>query len=170
MAPTTTASTTDLDERVASVMMPTYGPLPLLPDHARGCDVVDVSSAGNSWVWVELRNYGTTDIEDVREFEEADPETGEPMMMARVLIKEEKVEWDYCLLAVPTDEFRFSPTAAHEDTADYVAHAQPVRRSDLVSMGFDREQVYSLPALATCIPTRSPTDSWPTRFWECCTG
>ncbi len=23
-------------------MMPTYGPLPLLPDHARGCDVVDV--------------------------------------------------------------------------------------------------------------------------------
>ncbi len=37
----TTTETTGLDERVGSVLMPTYGPLPLLPASAKGVDIVD---------------------------------------------------------------------------------------------------------------------------------
>jgi hypothetical protein len=47
---------------------------------------------------------------------------------------------------VPTFEFRFSPNARHEDTSVYVAHVCPKTRGELVEMGFDREQVYALPA------------------------
>lgn len=48
--------------------------------------------------------------------------------------------------AIPPSEFRFSPHARHEDEADYLAHCPAKTRSDLVDMGFDREQVYGLPA------------------------
>lgn len=36
-------STLELADRVSAVMMPTYGPLPLLPVRAQGCDVEDAS-------------------------------------------------------------------------------------------------------------------------------
>jgi hypothetical protein len=49
-------------------------------------------------------------------------------------------------MPVPGEEFRFSPLARHEDEADYIAHVAPKTRSELVEMGFDRDQVYSLPA------------------------
>lgn len=79
-------------------------------------------------------------VEDIREFDDGQG----PMI--RALIKEQKSERKYNLVAVPTGEFRFSPRARHEDCAEYVAHACPKTRSDLVAMGFDREQVYNLPA------------------------
>jgi len=47
--------------------------------------------------------------------------------------------------SVPLTEFRYSPRARHEDTSDYLAHCPVKTRSDLVDMGFDREQVYALP-------------------------
>jgi len=47
--------------------------------------------------------------------------------------------------AVPAEEFRYSARARHEDEADYLAHCPIKTRSELVDMGFDREQVYSLP-------------------------
>ncbi len=47
--------------------------------------------------------------------------------------------------AVPLHEFRFSPNARHEDDADYLAHCPIKTRSELVDMGFDRDQVYALP-------------------------
>jgi len=47
--------------------------------------------------------------------------------------------------AVPTNEFRFNPRARHEDEADYLCHVCEKTRSDLVEMGFDRDQAYSLP-------------------------
>ncbi|MGL5735994.1 MAG: portal protein, partial [Beijerinckiaceae bacterium] len=53
----------------------------------------------------------------------------------------------FCDYAIAPANFRFSPRARHEDEADYLCHADPeVTRSDLVEMGFDREQVYRLPA------------------------
>lgn len=80
------------------------------------------------------------EIENIREFEGA-----EGIPMARVLIKTQRVEKQYKIVAVPTQEFRFSPNARHEDDADYVAHVRPVTRSELVEMGFDQDQAYSLP-------------------------
>lgn len=58
------------------------------------------------------------------------------------ITRTEKRFLDY---AVPKSEFRFSPRARHEDDADYLAHVCEKTRSDLVEMGFDRNQVYSLP-------------------------
>jgi hypothetical protein len=55
------------------------------------------------------------------------------------------IENCYTGQAVPLREFRFSPRAKHEDTANYVAHIAPITRGELVEMGFDRAQVYELP-------------------------
>jgi hypothetical protein len=51
-------------------------------------------------------------------------------------------------MPVPSEEFRFSPMARNEDGADYLAHVSRKTRSELVGMGFDKDQVYDLPAFA----------------------
>ena len=64
-----------------------------------------------------------------------------------VSIKRTKTEKRFTDYAIAPANFRFSPRAMHEDTADYLCHADPDKtRSDLVEMGFDRDQVYALPA------------------------
>lgn len=60
-------------------------------------------------------------------------------------LKITRVEKRFVDYAVPKREFRFSPKARHEDEADYLAHVCEKTRSDLVEMGFDRNQVYALP-------------------------
>lgn len=61
-------------------------------------------------------------------------------------LKSTRQEKRFCDYAIPPANFRFSPRARHEDEADYLCHADPeVTRSDLVEMGFDREQAYRLP-------------------------
>lgn len=60
-------------------------------------------------------------------------------------LKRTYIETCYTGQAVPLREFRFSPRAKHEDDAGYIAHVAPITRGELVEMGFDREQVYSLP-------------------------
>ena len=62
-----------------------------------------------------------------------------------VKIKRTYIETCFTGQALPLRYFRFSPRAKHEDTAGYVAHVEPKTRGELVEMGFDREQVYSLP-------------------------
>lgn len=64
----------------------------------------------------------------------------------KALLKTERTEKRFMAYAIPTNEFRFSSKARHEDTADYVAHVRMVSRSDLVEMGFDRDQIEMLPA------------------------
>lgn len=63
-----------------------------------------------------------------------------------VATKETKIERRHTGVAVPPHEFRASPNARHEDTANYVAHCRPATRGELVEMRFDLDQVYSLPA------------------------
>lgn len=60
-------------------------------------------------------------------------------------IKQEVREKRFVDRAVPLSEFRFNPRARHEDDAHYLALVCEKTRSDLVEMGFDTEQVYSLP-------------------------
>lgn len=60
-------------------------------------------------------------------------------------IKRTKVIKRYRDVPLPLEEFRFSRNARHEDDADYLAHVSLKTRSELVEMGFDREQVYDLP-------------------------
>lgn len=56
--------------------------------------------------------------------------------------KQSRYFYDY---TVPSEEFRFSRRARHEDSADYLAHVCRKTRSDLVEMGFDVDTVYDLP-------------------------
>lgn len=93
---------------------------------------------------VELEGLQGADIEGVEETPEG----------YAVSIKQQIREKRFIDVAVPASEFRFSPNARHEDEADYLAHCPIKTRSDLVDMGFDREQVYSLPA-----HTRLPGDA-----------
>ena len=76
------------------------------------------------------------EVEDVRENEDGS---------VTALLKTQRVEKTYPIVAVPVREFRFSRSAKHEDTADYLAHVRAVTRSELVEMGFDADQAYSLP-------------------------
>lgn len=62
--------------------------------------------------------------------------------------------------AIPPEEFRFSPLARHEDEADYLAHCPLKTRSELVDMGFDREQVYDLPAYTKAPDNRRDNIDW----------
>ena len=76
------------------------------------------------------------EVEDVKENEDGS---------VTALLKTQRVEKTYPIVAVPVREFRFSRNAKHEDTADYLAHVRAVTRSELVEMGFDADQAYSLP-------------------------
>lgn len=75
-------------------------------------------------------------VEDVREADDG---------MVRVLVKTQTTTKQHKLVAVPVNEFRFSANAKNEDDAGYVAHVRPAPRSELVAMGFDRDQVETLP-------------------------
>jgi len=77
------------------------------------------------------------DIEDVQD-------NGDGTVTAK--IKREKIITRFVDYAVPVQRFKFSPNARHEDVADYLCHDEPKTRSELVEMGFDRDQVYALPA------------------------
>ncbi|WP_062180619.1 hypothetical protein [Sphingopyxis sp. C-1] len=64
--------------------------------------------------------------------------------MLRIVVKQtikRRYFYDY---TVPSEEYRFSARARHEDKADYQAHVCRKTRSDLVEMGFDVDTVYEL--------------------------
>lgn len=62
-----------------------------------------------------------------------------------VTIKRTEVVKRYRDVTLPLEEYRFSRNARHEDDADYQAHVCLKTRSELVEMGFDRDQVDELP-------------------------
>jgi hypothetical protein len=67
-----------------------------------------------------------------------------------VTVKRTRKEKRFTDFAIAPANFRFSPKAPHEDDADYLCHADPEKtRSDLVEMGFDKDQVYSLPGYSS---------------------
>ena len=78
-----------------------------------------------------------------------------------VSIKREITRKRFVDEVIPREEFRYSARARHEDDADYLAHVSVKTRSDLVDMGFDREQVYALP-LYSVLPDdrRRDRDGW----------
>ena len=93
-------------------------------------------------------------LPDGVEVEAFDPETG----IAE--LKTERVEKRFVDCAVPTSEFRFSPNARHEDEADYLAHIVRKTRSDLVEMGFDKDQVAGLPSHDNRVEDRVDQYQW----------
>lgn len=62
----------------------------------------------------------------------------------RVKIKQKVQKTRFYDYPIPSEEFRFSARARHEDDADYLAHVCRKTRSELVEMGFDADTVYEL--------------------------
>lgn len=61
-------------------------------------------------------------------------------------IKRKKVERRPRVECVPLEQFLIHPDALDEDTAALIGRARPLRRSDLVAMGYDKDVVDRLPA------------------------
>ena len=78
-------------------------------------------------------------------------------------IRQQRLEKRFVDYAIPTSEFRFSPNARHEDEADYLCHVCEKTRSELVEMGFDQDQVYSLPAYSNFDTRTSENNSFDSR-------
>ena len=68
-----------------------------------------------------------------------------PSGLVRADLKITRIERVFKDYIIPPSQFRFSPRARHEDDADYVGDRELKTRSELVQMGFDADQVYSLP-------------------------
>ena len=68
-----------------------------------------------------------------------------PSGFVRADLKITRIERVFKDYIIPPSQFRFSPRARHEDDADYVGDRELKTRSELVQMGFDADQVYSLP-------------------------
>lgn len=91
----------------------------------------------------QLQDIEATDLDGIEVEDITENEDG----TVTAEIKRTRTEKRFTDYAIAPANFRFSPRAMHEDTADYLCHADPDKtRSDLVAMGFDRDQVYSLPA------------------------
>ena len=63
-----------------------------------------------------------------------------------VACKRQRIEKRFVDYAIPVSRFKFTPSAKHEDDADYLCHDELKTRSELVEMGFDKDQVYKLPS------------------------
>lgn len=85
---------------------------------------------------------GAIDLGPDAEVEQIVP-VGDGTFIAHV--KRTKIVKKFRDVPLPLEEFRFARNAKHEDEADYLAHVSLKTRSELVEMGFDREQVESLP-------------------------
>jgi hypothetical protein len=111
--------------------------------------VFKTSAETHEKVWHETQQFGSEDELlvyadqsgcEVESYEEAE----DGSLIAR--LKHERVERRFIDYSIPVSRFKFSPNARHEDDADYLCHAEPKTRSELVEMGFDKDQVYGLPA------------------------
>lgn len=90
------------------------------------------------------------EIEDA----EDNPDGSMSVTVKRVIKSKRSVEE-----SVPLEEFRYSPRARHEDDSDYIAHCPVKTRSELVDMGFEREQVYGLPTYSR-LPNQLDSDRY----------
>lgn len=72
---------------------------------------------------------------------DVDEETGAVI----ATIEEQKTVKRYVDMPLPNYEFLFSGRVRHEDEADYLCHRTKKTLSELIEMGFDREQVEDLP-------------------------
>ncbi len=91
-----------------------------------------------------------------------DPELGVEVFKAVVLQEAEPEFKDYL---VPLEEFRINPEARDPDDALYVAHAVMKTTSELVEMGFDREDVDGLSIESNTSPLSQARDGDNT-MWE----
>ena len=117
-------------------------------------DSLDVQSYSYDGLSEEARNVLLTDpfVEvvsetyEMEEVEEMNPETGETMVTEKpskynLKIRRVKNKNDIVIEAVPPEEILISRNARSIEEASYVAHRRILTTSDLVAMGYDKEEI-----------------------------
>lgn len=61
-------------------------------------------------------------------------------------IKRKKLDGKFIVTVIPTEEFLISENAVATDDAPFTAHWQKITRSELVAMGYDKDEVWKIPA------------------------
>lgn len=84
----------------------------------------------------------------------------------RVKVKQKTQKTRFYDYPLPSEEFRFSARARHEDDADYLAHVSRKTRSEMVEMGFDKDTVYELSTEDDLLTDqrRAARDDW--QHWQ----
>lgn len=79
-----------------------------------------------------------------------DPTTGQPMSatLHDVKIKRVKAEGSFVVLVIPPEEFLIDADAVTTAEAAFTDHWQVKTRSDLVAMGYAKEDVWAIPVVA----------------------
>lgn len=82
-----------------------------------------------------------------REEEATDPESGQPVLMVvyDLKIKRKKLDGTFTITVIPPEEFLIDADAISTDEAAFTDHWQHKTRSDLVAMGYDKDEVWSIP-------------------------
>ena len=93
---------------------------------------------------LEFQKLQLDDDVTIEEFETEEEEGIGTVYNANVV----RIKKEGCVryMNVPPDEFVLSKSARNFDKPTFIGHRSPKTRSDLVSMGFDRDQVDALPA------------------------
>lgn len=76
-----------------------------------------------------------------------DPMTGQPMPVQfyNLKIKHKKAEGTFVVDAIPPEEFLIDANATKTEEAAFTDHWQRKTRSDLVAMGYDKDDVWAIP-------------------------
>jgi hypothetical protein len=74
-----------------------------------------------------------------------DPETGLPAKVYDLKIKRKKADGKFVIEALPPEQFLIDEDAICTDDAAFTAHWERKTRSDLVQMGYDKDEVFSIP-------------------------
>jgi hypothetical protein len=75
-----------------------------------------------------------------------DPMTGEPIILYELKIKRKKADGKFVVEAIPPEQFLIHEDAITTDDAAFTAHWERKMRSDLVEMGYDKDDVAAIPA------------------------
>jgi hypothetical protein len=75
-----------------------------------------------------------------------DPMTGEQIVLYDLKIKRKKADGKFVVEAIPPEQFLIHEDAITTDDAAFTAHWERKMRSDLVEMGYDKDDVAAIPA------------------------
>lgn len=76
-----------------------------------------------------------------------DPQTGAPLQLklTEIKIRRKKADGRFVVEAIPPEDFLIDQDAVCTDEAAFTAHWQQITRSALVGMGYEKEEVWTIP-------------------------
>jgi hypothetical protein len=77
------------------------------------------------------------------------PEPPQPEMLFDIKVQRSQSNGHICYKVIPGEDFIIDPDATNTSDARFIGHRETKTRSQLVEMGFDRDDVYDLPSWST---------------------